>query len=158
MLLIWANRGWKHMLSTNTNKNIYKGSKEETGKKTVKSKWNSIERINSRFLEGLFINKRQTYNGRIHESNTLICVNINQCLLINPSLSSTGTTIIQVTATDADDPMFGNNAKLIYSILEGEPYFSVEPKTGANQIFVNNLYALNSHTKIMWISVHWMQI
>lgn len=26
--------------------------------------------------------------------------------------------------------MFGNNAKLIYSILQGEPYFSVEPKTG----------------------------
>ncbi|CAG5896143.1 unnamed protein product [Menidia menidia] len=40
------------------------------------------------------------------------------------------TTVAQVTATDADDPMFGNNAKLIYSILQGEPYFSVEPKTG----------------------------
>uniref|UniRef100_A0A3P8ST45 Cadherin domain-containing protein n=1 Tax=Amphiprion percula TaxID=161767 RepID=A0A3P8ST45_AMPPE len=39
------------------------------------------------------------------------------------------TTVAQVTATDADDPMFGNNAKLIYSILQGEPYFSVEPKT-----------------------------
>lgn len=38
--------------------------------------------------------------------------------------------MIQVTATDADDPMFGNNAKLMYSILQGEPYFSVEPKTG----------------------------
>ncbi|KAF5901174.1 cadherin-7-like isoform X1, partial [Clarias magur] len=40
------------------------------------------------------------------------------------------TTVVQVTATDADDPMFGNNAKVIYSILQGEPYFSVEPKTG----------------------------
>ncbi|XP_017309296.1 cadherin-7 isoform X2 [Ictalurus punctatus] len=38
--------------------------------------------------------------------------------------------VVQVTAIDADDPMFGNNAKLIYSILQGEPYFSVEPKTG----------------------------
>uniref|UniRef100_A0A672NES0 Cadherin domain-containing protein n=1 Tax=Sinocyclocheilus grahami TaxID=75366 RepID=A0A672NES0_SINGR len=47
-----------------------------------------------------------------------------------PEMCPTGTTVIQVTATDADDPMFGNNAKLIYSILEGEPYFSVEPKTG----------------------------
>lgn len=36
----------------------------------------------------------------------------------------------QVTATDADDPMHGNHAKLIYSILQGEPYFSIEPKTG----------------------------
>ncbi|KAG7488683.1 hypothetical protein MATL_G00037750 [Megalops atlanticus] len=41
-----------------------------------------------------------------------------------------GTTVVQVTATDADDPLYGNNAKLIYSILQGEPYFSVEPKTG----------------------------
>ncbi|KAM4718531.1 cadherin-7 [Anableps anableps] len=45
-------------------------------------------------------------------------------------MSPVGTTVTQVTATDADDPMFGNNAKLIYSILQGEPYFSVQPKTG----------------------------
>ncbi|XP_072514658.1 cadherin-7 [Salminus brasiliensis] len=47
-----------------------------------------------------------------------------------PEMSPIGTTVVQVTAMDADDPMFGNNAKLIYSILQGEPYFSVEPKTG----------------------------
>ncbi|XP_072234774.1 cadherin-18 [Leuresthes tenuis] len=47
-----------------------------------------------------------------------------------PEMSPIGTTVAQVTATDADDPMFGNNAKLIYSILQGEPYFSVQPKTG----------------------------
>lgn len=47
-----------------------------------------------------------------------------------PEMSPVGTTVAQVTATDADDPMYGNNAKLIYSILQGEPYFSVEPKTG----------------------------
>ncbi|XP_026220217.1 cadherin-7 isoform X2 [Anabas testudineus] len=47
-----------------------------------------------------------------------------------PEMCPTGTTVAQVAATDADDPLFGNNAKLIYSILQGEPYFSVEPKTG----------------------------
>ncbi|KAL3040704.1 hypothetical protein OYC64_011661 [Pagothenia borchgrevinki] len=47
-----------------------------------------------------------------------------------PEMCLIGTTVAQVTATDADDPMFGNNAKLIYSVLQGEPYFSVEPKTG----------------------------
>ncbi|XP_067342724.1 cadherin-7 isoform X3 [Channa argus] len=47
-----------------------------------------------------------------------------------PEMSPIGTTVAQVTATDADDPTFGNSAKLIYSILQGEPYFSVEPKTG----------------------------
>ncbi|XP_051969546.1 cadherin-22 isoform X2 [Xyrauchen texanus] len=46
-----------------------------------------------------------------------------------PEMCPTGTSVIQVTATDSDDPTFGNNAKLIYSILQGEPYFSVEPKT-----------------------------
>lgn len=37
-----------------------------------------------------------------------------------------------MVATDADDPTYGNSARLIYSILQGQPYFSVEPKTGEN--------------------------
>ncbi|XP_041924547.1 cadherin-7 isoform X1 [Alosa sapidissima] len=47
-----------------------------------------------------------------------------------PEMCPMGTTVVQVTATDADDPLTGSNAKLIYSILQGDPYFSVEPKTG----------------------------
>lgn len=31
---------------------------------------------------------------------------------------------------DADDPSYGNSARIIYSILQGQPYFSVEPETG----------------------------
>lgn len=38
--------------------------------------------------------------------------------------------MIQVTATDADDATYGNSAKVVYSILEGQPYFSVDPDTG----------------------------
>lgn len=38
--------------------------------------------------------------------------------------------MIQVTATDADDATYGNSAKVVYSILEGQPYFSVDPETG----------------------------
>ncbi|NXS54993.1 CAD19 protein, partial [Brachypteracias leptosomus] len=41
-----------------------------------------------------------------------------------------GTSVTQVTATDGDDPSFGNNARLLYSLIQGQPYFSVEPKTG----------------------------
>lgn len=37
---------------------------------------------------------------------------------------------MQVTATDADDPTYGNSARLVYSILQGQPYFSVESQTG----------------------------
>lgn len=38
--------------------------------------------------------------------------------------------MIQVTATDADDPTYGNSAQVVYSILHGQPYFSVDAKTG----------------------------
>ena len=41
--------------------------------------------------------------------------------------------MVQVTATDADDPSYGNSARVIYSILQGQPYFSVEPETGQEQ-------------------------
>ena len=41
---------------------------------------------------------------------------------------------MQVTATDADDPTYGNSARLVYSILQGQPYFSVEPQTGTQPL------------------------
>ncbi|KQL60884.1 cadherin-18-like protein [Amazona aestiva] len=47
-----------------------------------------------------------------------------------PEMSEMGTSVLQVTATDADDPTYGNSARVVYSILQGQPYFSVDPKTG----------------------------
>ncbi|XP_067108779.1 cadherin-6-like isoform X1 [Osmerus mordax] len=47
-----------------------------------------------------------------------------------PERSNIGTSVIQVTATDADDSMYGNSAKLVYSISQGHPYFSVDLTTG----------------------------
>lgn len=63
------------------------------------------------------------------------CVEIT---LLTMSLSSSppsllpflGTEVIRMTATDADDPTYGNSARVVYSILQGQPYFSVEAKTG----------------------------
>lgn len=49
----------------------------------------------------------------------------------------TGTSVLQVTATDADDPTYGNSARVVYSILQGQPYFSVDPKTGWYFIFLS---------------------
>ncbi|XP_014848115.1 cadherin-12-like, partial [Poecilia latipinna] len=46
-----------------------------------------------------------------------------------PEMSPVGTYVTQVTATDADDPTYGNSARVVYSILHGQPYFSVDPKT-----------------------------
>ncbi|XP_072298027.1 cadherin-6-like [Eucyclogobius newberryi] len=47
-----------------------------------------------------------------------------------PERAEIGTSVIQVTATDADDSMYGIYAKLVYSISQGHPYFSVDPNTG----------------------------
>ncbi|XP_076014531.1 cadherin-24 [Genypterus blacodes] len=47
-----------------------------------------------------------------------------------PEMANIGTSIIQVTARDADDPTYGNSARLVYAITQGQDYFSVDPQTG----------------------------
>ncbi|KAM4052143.1 cadherin-24 [Anomaloglossus baeobatrachus] len=56
-----------------------------------------------------------------------------------PEMSNVGTSVIQVTATDADDPTYGNNARLVYTVLEGQPYFSVDPQTGVIRTAIPNM-------------------
>ncbi|XP_073535070.1 cadherin-19-like [Phyllobates terribilis] len=45
-------------------------------------------------------------------------------------MSPKGTYVTQVIATDKDDQTHGNNARLVYSILQGQPQFSIEIKSG----------------------------
>uniref|UniRef100_A0A452I7G8 Cadherin domain-containing protein n=1 Tax=Gopherus agassizii TaxID=38772 RepID=A0A452I7G8_9SAUR len=56
-----------------------------------------------------------------------------------PEMSEMGTSVLQVTATDADDPTYGNSARVVYSILQGQPYFSVDPKTGVIRTALHNM-------------------
>ncbi|XP_063779035.1 cadherin-10-like [Pseudophryne corroboree] len=56
-----------------------------------------------------------------------------------PEMSDVGTFVVQVTAADADDPSYGNSARVIYSILQGQPYFSVEPETGIIRTALPNM-------------------
>ncbi|XP_060921067.1 cadherin-18 [Labrus mixtus] len=56
-----------------------------------------------------------------------------------PEMSELGTSVLQVTATDADDPTYGNSARIVYSILQGQPYFSVDPKTGIIRTALANM-------------------
>ncbi|KAI1902266.1 hypothetical protein AGOR_G00042930 [Albula goreensis] len=56
-----------------------------------------------------------------------------------PEMSNIGTSVFQVTATDADDPTYGNSARVVYSILQGQPYFSVDPKTGVIRTALMNM-------------------
>ncbi|KAG9267550.1 cadherin-10-like [Astyanax mexicanus] len=54
-------------------------------------------------------------------------------------MADVGTFVVQVTATDADDSTYGNSAKVVYSILQGQPYFSVEPETGIIRTALPNM-------------------
>ncbi|XP_049642788.1 cadherin-8 [Suncus etruscus] len=56
-----------------------------------------------------------------------------------PEMSILGTSVTNVTATDADDPVYGNSAKLVYSILDGQPYFSIEPETAIIKTALPNM-------------------
>uniref|UniRef100_A0AAV2L7D6 Cadherin-20 n=1 Tax=Knipowitschia caucasica TaxID=637954 RepID=A0AAV2L7D6_KNICA len=58
---------------------------------------------------------------------------------IVPEMSAIGTSVIQVTATDADDPTYGNSARVVYSVLEGQPYFSVDAKTGVVRVSLSDM-------------------
>ncbi|XP_061819650.2 cadherin-8 isoform X3 [Nerophis lumbriciformis] len=54
-------------------------------------------------------------------------------------MSAVGTPVTRVTATDADDPVYGNSAKLVYSILEGQPYFSVDPNSATIKVALHGM-------------------
>ncbi|KAJ8401506.1 hypothetical protein AAFF_G00384250 [Aldrovandia affinis] len=56
-----------------------------------------------------------------------------------PEMSPVGTYVMQVIATDADDPTYGNSARVVYSILHGQPYFSVDSKTGVIRTALPNM-------------------
>ncbi|XP_073795435.1 uncharacterized protein cdh24a isoform X2 [Danio rerio] len=47
-----------------------------------------------------------------------------------PEMANIGTSVIQVTATDADDPTYGSSAKLVYSVIQGQQFFTVDPQSG----------------------------
>ncbi|XP_055058040.2 cadherin-18 [Misgurnus anguillicaudatus] len=56
-----------------------------------------------------------------------------------PEMADIGTSVFQVTATDADDPTYGNSAKIVYSILQGHPFFTVDPKSGVIRTALTNM-------------------
>ncbi|KAM9527867.1 cadherin-22 isoform 3-T5 [Guaruba guarouba] len=54
-------------------------------------------------------------------------------------LSPIGTSVMQVMASDADDPTYGSSARVVYSVLEGEQHFTVDSKTGVIRTAVADL-------------------
>ncbi|KAF7235806.1 Cadherin-22 [Varanus komodoensis] len=49
------------------------------------------------------------------------------------------TSVMQVMASDADDPTYGSSARVAYSVLEGERHFTVDSRTGVVRTAVANL-------------------
>lgn len=39
---------------------------------------------------------------------------------------------MKVTASDADDPTYGSSARVVYGVLDGEKFFTVDKHTGEN--------------------------
>ncbi|KAJ8337012.1 hypothetical protein SKAU_G00382320 [Synaphobranchus kaupii] len=56
-----------------------------------------------------------------------------------PEMSEVGTSVMEVTAIDADDSTYGNSAKLVFSIVQGQPYFSVDPESGEIRTALPNM-------------------
>lgn len=46
-----------------------------------------------------------------------------------------GTSVMKVMASDADDPTYGSSARIVYSVLDGEKFFTVDRQTGKTQTF-----------------------
>lgn len=59
--------------------------------------------------------------------------------------------MIQVSATDADDPTYGNSARVVYSILEGQPYFSVDAKTGEIEKYYGVYFQVQTKMSVVWV-------
>eukprot|EP00063_Salmo_salar_P049890 XP_014024725.1 PREDICTED: cadherin-20-like isoform X1 [Salmo salar] len=66
-----------------------------------------------------------------------------------PEMANIGTSIIQVTATDADDPTYGNSARLVYAVTQGQQYFSVDPQTGVLRTAVTDMDRENQDTYLV---------
>ncbi|KAI5619678.1 cadherin-6 precursor, partial [Silurus asotus] len=107
--------------------------REEKASYTLSAK--AVDKATGRDLEGL-----STFIIKIHD------INDNEPKFTQDpyvasvqEMADVGTFVVQVTATDADDVMYGNSAKVVYSILQGQPYFSIEPETGIIRTALPNM-------------------
>ncbi|XP_026856530.2 cadherin-22 isoform X1 [Electrophorus electricus] len=54
-------------------------------------------------------------------------------------LSPIGTSVMKVIAADADDLTYGSSARIVYSVLDGEKFFTVDRQTGVIRTAVADL-------------------
>ncbi|XP_046710598.1 cadherin-10-like isoform X1 [Silurus meridionalis] len=107
--------------------------REEKASYTLSAK--AVDKATGRDLEGL-----STFIIKIHDINDNEPKFTRDPYMASvQEMADVGTFVVQVTATDADDVMYGNSAKVVYSILQGQPYFSIEPETGIIRTALPNM-------------------
>ncbi|KAF5890566.1 cadherin-6-like, partial [Clarias magur] len=107
--------------------------REEKASYTLSAK--AVDKASGRDLEG-----PSTFTIKIHDINDNEPKFTQDPYIASvQEMADVGTLVVQVTATDADDAMYGNSAKVVYSILQGQPYFSIEPETGIIRTALPNM-------------------
>ncbi|XP_006269884.2 cadherin-5 [Alligator mississippiensis] len=68
-----------------------------------------------------------TFVIKVHDINDNVPIFVQKVFNGSvPEMSSVGTSVTKVTAVDADDPTIADHAKVIYQVIEGENYFTVD--------------------------------
>ncbi|TUD02856.1 Cadherin-6 [Bagarius yarrelli] len=107
--------------------------REEKASYTLSAK--AVDKVTGRDLEG-----PSTFIVKIHDINDNEPKFTRDPYIASiQEMADVGTFVVQVTATDADDAMYGNSAKVLYSILQGQPYFSIDPETGIIRTALPNM-------------------
>ncbi|XP_060794727.1 cadherin-10-like isoform X2 [Neoarius graeffei] len=107
--------------------------REEKASYTLSAK--AVDKATGRDLEG-----PSTFTIKIHDINDNEPKFTQDPYIASvEEMADVGTFVVQVTAIDADDAMYGNSAKIVYSILQGQPYFAIEPETGIIRTALPNM-------------------
>ncbi|XP_062860064.1 cadherin-10-like [Trichomycterus rosablanca] len=107
--------------------------REEKSSYTLSAK--AVDKITGRDLEGPSI-----FTIKIHDINDNEPKFTKDPYIASvQEMADVGTFVVQVTALDADDITYGNSARVTYSILQGQPYFSVEPESGIIRTALPNM-------------------
>ncbi|XP_021025586.1 cadherin-5 [Mus caroli] len=93
------------------------------------------EKVSEYFLTALIVDKNtnknleqpSSFTVKVHDINDNWPVFSHQVFNASvPEMSAIGTSVIRVTAVDADDPTVAGHATVLYQIVKGNEYFSID--------------------------------
>ncbi|XP_038953616.1 cadherin-5 isoform X1 [Rattus norvegicus] len=93
------------------------------------------EKVSEYFLTALIVDKKtnknleqpSSFTVKVHDVNDNWPVFTHQVFNASvPEMSAIGTSVIRVTATDADDPTVAGHATVLYQMVKGNEYFAID--------------------------------